>query len=103
MTLKKILAALLCAAAVLSVMTVMAFATQGMRGAGAYNDPPPPSNDTTTTTKAPTQSTTRWNPADSWNKLKGNYNSWILFWQKILLFGLKLLQLITNNFAFLRR
>ena len=105
---KKILAIVLCVAAVLSVMTVMGFATQGMRNPAAASDaPPPPSSDTNwwvTTTQAPgtNTSTTRWNPLDTWNKVKNGYNNWILTWQKILLAALRIIQFLTGNFRFLR-
>jgi len=118
MTFRKILAVLLCAAAVVSVMAVMAIATQAQRApaaeipvaagdpVAAQNAPPPPSNEPTTRpTNTGTTGTTRniieWF-RNSWSRARGGYNTWMYTWQKILLFGLRVIVLLTNNFAFMR-
>lgn len=128
MTFRKILAVLLCAAAVLSVMAVMAAATQAQRTPAALSPvaavnpvaaknpvaaqnpiaahlaPPPPSDEPTT--RPTTKPVSIGNPFEwlrnTWSKGKGAYNTWILTWQKILLFGLRVIVLLTNNFAFMR-
>ena len=101
MSLKKILAVLLCVAAVFSVMTVVAVATQAARVEVQENAPLPsaPTEPTEPTTEKP-------NPIEwaqnTWEKLQGTYNVIFDVVQKVLLFGFRFIIWITGGLSFMK-
>ena len=103
MNLKKILAVILCVAAVLSVMTVMAVATQAARVETA-NDAPFPS--TEPSTNPSTEPSSKKDPVewvqDTWATLKGIYDKGFDIVTKILLGAFNFLIWITGGLSFMR-
>jgi len=103
MTLKKFLAVILCVAAVLSVMTVMAVTTQASRIETAEDAPFPSTEPPTTPSTEPgtTRNVLEWGQ-DAWETIKGIYNKGFDIVTKILLGAFNFLIWITGGLSFMR-
>jgi|GEM_PF-4398479 len=103
MSLKKFLAVILCIAAVLSVMTVMAVTTQASRIEAADDAPFPSTEPSTTPSTDPTstRNVIEWGQ-DAWETVKNIYNKGFDIVTKILLGAFNFLIWITGGLSFMR-
>jgi len=103
MVLKKFLAVILCVAAVLSVMTVMAVSTQAARVSVAEDAPFPSTEPSTNPSTEPgtTKDPIEW-VQDTWATLKGIYDKGFNIVTKILLGAFNFLIWITGGLSFMR-